>query len=553
MLESLHIVNFAVIEEAVIDLAGGATVFTGETGAGKSILMDALAVLTGRRASAEFIRNGADFFRVEGVFTADKESAAVLSSMGIETEGDIVISRRMNRAGRSLSTVNGTFCSVRQLEELGRKLVRLHEQNDNDQLLSPDFCRRMVDQSSRELSALREEYASLYKTWKEEGACLADFAARKQEHERRLDVLQWEIGQIDAASLKEGEDEEIAQTLTRMENHEKIYRALQDALEILEADDGVEARLSEAGRQVARAAAFDDRLSPVSESLSSAVYAVEDAVRTLESFADDADFSEEELNRLQERDETLSDLKRKYGPTLSDVFSYQKKAQDEYDRLHDMIFENDEAEASFQKRTDAVIALAGRLNALRRKEGDRLCRFVEGSLRDMGMVHARMALRIVPSETPTSSGADEMEFDFSANPGEPMKPLRKTASGGEMSRISLALEIAASHLFSSQTLVFDEIDTGISGQAALQVAEKIRALSQSVQILCITHLPQTAAMADCHYRLEKQVRDGRTYTTARRLDKKGHLMSIAQMMSGTDVSENALRSAEELCRRVKKE
>lgn len=554
MLQSLHIVNFAIIEDTWIDLNQGATIFTGETGSGKSILMDALAILLGRRASTDLIRNGENGFRVEGVFTRDPSVIPVLEDMGMDgDEDEIVVVRKMGRNGRGICTINGTLCTVKQLERLGKHLVKLHEQNDNAELLSSEFCRYMVDHSDPEVTEALSAYTKVYAEWKNVSDKLDDFKDRKQERERRLDILQWEINQIEQAEIANAEeDREISTKLRIAENHEKIYVELNQALSLLSMENGVQENLGEALRRIGSIVRYDSSLSSVESSLQSSLYAVEDAISELENYSENTEFSQEELASLQDRDEVLSQLKAKYGPALKDVLVYLQKAKDEYDRLHEIVYDNDTLKKNFQKLTEELASLGSRLNGLRRKKGKALCEAITRSLHDMEMEHAVLTLHIEEGTKPTSYGAESMDFYFSANPGEPLKPMRQVASGGEISRISLSIEDIMAHYFSCQTLVFDEIDTGISGGAALRVARKIRHLAKSVQVLCITHMPQTASIADAHYSIRKTVKDGHTSTKAVLLSQEDHILDIAWMISGNrPPNESAIQSARDLQTAVK--
>ena len=555
MLQSLHIVNFAVIEEAVIELSAGVTIFTGETGSGKSLFMEALAVVTGQKASTEYIRTGCESFQVEAVFTPERDEKLnmLLSQYGIDAgDGQLVILRKLNRSGRGICTVNGSFCAVKQLQAIGSRLIRMHEQNGNYELLSPDFCRWLLDHSSEVLRQKKEKYGSFYKKWKDLRDAVSAFTEKKQENERRLDILKWETEEIGKAGLKEREDEEIEEKLRILQNHEKIFTNLHRAADILENDEGVRNSLSEAGKYVSDVVPYDPSLSEMAETLSSAVYSLDDVVSRLESYLDAADFSEEELNGLQQRAEEITSLKRKYGPELADVLAYHERAVQEYDRLKELLFENDSIRKELNEAETAALQEAEQLNRERITQGARLCRAMEHILQDLGMPHAHMEFSVIPSQTPSAEGAEEVELLFTANPGEPPKPMRRIASGGEISRISLAVESVMSGLFTRNTLVFDEIDIGISGVAAVKTAEKIRELSKSVQILCVTHLPQTASIADRHYKLEKDTESGQTHTRIRRLTPDEHLREIAEMISGTENSVNALKSAEELQHIIKK-
>jgi DNA repair protein RecN (Recombination protein N) len=552
MLQSLHIVNFAIIEDTVIEFGPGVTVFTGETGAGKSILIDALAVLTGRRARTDLIRTRADFFKVEGVFYADKKTVEELREEGLEGEGSqVILSRKLNRSGRGLCTINGNFCTVKQLQKLGKKLVRLHEQNDNMELLSIPFCERMVDSGTEEAAKAYQSYRESYGEWKKLKDALEDYKERKQERERRLDILEWELNQIREAGLQEGEDEEVERKLQVLQNHEKIIRSIHNALDTITADGGPQDAMAEADKELSTASRYDETLNPVLESVRSASFALEDAVSSMEDYLSTSDFSEEDLAALQDRNEVIQELKRKYGPELSDVLSYAEKAQKEYDSLKEIIYDNKALQKNYEDLTETLMKKAEVLNAARIRSSETILEKVVASLKDMGMENARMKLHLLPQKTPLPNGAAEMEFYFSANLGEPLRSMKDTASGGEISRIALSIEMVISNLLRQQTLIFDEIDVGISGKVGLQVARKIALLSHSIQVLCITHLPQTACAADRHYKIVKTVSKGRTATKAVLLDPEEHLRDIALMISGSDSSESALKSAAEMKKKVK--
>lgn len=553
MLRSLHIVNFAIIEDTWIEFGPGATVFTGETGAGKSILMEALAILLGKRASAALIRHGEKAFRVEGVFTKSPEILPLLEEMGLDDDEDeLIIARKMSENGRGACTVNGMLCTVKQLEKLGGRLVKLHEQNDNAELLSPDFCRYLIDRSSPGAEKALADYTAVYTEWKETRRRLDDFQNGKQARERRLDILQWEIDQIERADITDAaEDEAVEKKLTVAENQEKIHDGLGRALENLAGDAGAQNTLAEAVRAVGTLTRYDPSLSEIADNLQNALYAVEEAIGGLEDAAGEAEFSEAELAALQERDETLSQLKAKYGPTLADVLSYLENARREWDELQEGAEGSGKLAETFARLTEEVRRKADALNAVRAARGKEICAAITKSLRDMEMENAVLALHIEPAKEPTASGAAAVEFYFSANPGEPLKPMRQVASGGEISRISLALEGVLSDFFKAQTLVFDEIDTGISGSAALKVARKIRSLSRDAQVLCITHMPQTASIADTHYHIRKSVADGKTSTRAALLSKEEHILDIAWMISGNrPPKESAIQAARDLTEAV---
>ena len=395
MLQSLHIVNFAIIEDTIIELTDGATVFTGETGAGKSILIDALAILLGRRARTDLIRTGAEFFKVEGVFSADDEIVSILSSFGFDAaDSQIIITRKLNRSGRGICTINGDFCTVKQLEFIGRKLVRLHEQNDAIELLSSEYCRRIIDRFTPEISTLRDEYDHIYQEWKETKKNLEEFHAHRQENERRIDILEWELEQIRTANIINGEDEEIDRRLSILQNYEKIIYSVKAALSALSDEGGARDLLASASKAVSTASRYDEEMKETDEELRTVLYSLEDIEGKLDTYISAADFSDEELSELQSRSNILIGLKRKFGPTLADVIHYEENAEKECTSLKNLIYENKEMQEKYKLLTEAVMKKAEALNRQRILTG---CEFTEkiiSLLQDMGMDDPRMTLHL---------------------------------------------------------------------------------------------------------------------------------------------------------------
>lgn len=554
MLQSLHIVNFALLADTEIDFSEGVTVFTGETGSGKSILIDALAVLTGRRARVDLIRTGASFFLIEGIFKVDKEINDYLAALGFDTDGtQVILSRKLTSAGRGTCRINGSFCTVKQLNEIGGKLVRLHEQNDNLELLSSGFCREILDGFSHRVRHAKEIHDAAYEEWKKAADRLEEFEKDKQERARKIDILTWELEQIQSANVTLGEDEILAKRLKQLENHERIVQSLQNASSLFGKDGGIRDLLAQAGGEIAAASKYDDSLSTFAETTDSASYMVDDVLHELETYLADVEFSSEELAQCQGREETLNSLKRKFGPELPDVIAYGKQAEERLHALEKADLDNKDLKERLASLEAQAMDTASALNETREEEGKTLIHEILDRLHFMGMDKVRMELRMVPSQEPTLHGIDTMEFYFSANPGEPMRPMRETASGGEVSRIALAIEIVRSSLFKQQTLVFDEIDVGISGKTGLQIARLFTALAKRAQLACVTHLPQTACAADRHYQIIKAEEAGQTISRAKELDEKERIQAIAQMISGQANSASAMNAAEEMRQLVKRQ
>ena len=369
---------------------------------------------------------------------------------------------------------------------------------------------------------------------------------RKLEREQRQDNLEWELSQISSAHLLPDEDEEIEKKLSVLQNHERIFRSVHQALELLTAENGPQDAIGDAIREVSSVSKYDEALEAFVESLNSASYALEDAINGLDSYISDTDFSEEELNELQSRDEVIAEMKRKYGPTLSDVLAYEAKAKKEYEALKEVIYDNEALQKNYASLTGLLMKKAEVLNRYRMISSKRILTGVVTTLKDMGMENARMELHLVAQKSPMPNGAEEMEFYFSANPGEPLRSMRDTASGGEISRIALAIEMVISHLLSQQTLIFDEIDTGISGRTAQKVSEKMAVIGQHRQVLCITHLPQIAAMAGTHFEIEKHVEGTETITQIHPLEGEESVRELARLLGGAQITPAVLGNAREM-------
>lgn len=552
MLRSLHISNFAIIKDIEIEFGKGVTIFTGETGAGKSILVDALSILAGKRAKVELIRTGENFFCIEGIFSIDESLISLFSDFDVTSEeDDVVISRRMNKSGKSTCTINGFFCSVKKLEEIGRKLFRFHEQYDNTDLLTSDFCRKLVDSLNPQIRLAFQEYTNIYLEWKDIKNKIELLNNREQEYQRRLDVLLWESSQIKDANICIEEDEKLEKRLEILQNAERIKTGLQNALNILVEENGVQDKLAYAEKELFNISKYGEDLSNISSSIEEIGFSIEDIVSVISNQINSCDFSDEELDELNRRDEMLKSLMRKFGPKLKDVVLYYEKSMKEIDEIQKMIFNKETFEEELKAKRILLDEKSQNLFKLRSKSSTKFCDLLSKSLKEMSIKSAKIEIKIIPSKEPTITGVESMEIYFSANEGESLKPMRYVASGGELSRISLAIETITSSLWKNNTMIFDEIDMGISGKVAVEVASKLKALSENVQILCITHLPQTASIADEHYNIQKIVKDGRTVSVLKKLNHDEHLQNIAFMISGTDSSKSALDSAKEIEKVIK--
>lgn len=559
MLQSLHIHNFALIEDLHLDLEDGVTIFTGETGAGKSILLDAIGMLAGKRASASFVRHGTEGFLVEGSFFFDdipEELAFLLQENHIEAdEGQLIISRQFQRSGRGTILVNGTLVPTAVLRRLGEDLLDIHGQFDNSLIFNPAYHVAILDGLDDDVRQARETYDGLYRKWHETEGEIKALRRDEGEKARMLSILAFQIKEIEGAALKEGEDDELEGKINKASHAEHLKNNLRDAVFALEGGErqtGAIEQIEAIHRSLEKASAYDDIFSVLSGKVETLSYEIEDIHDALLRYADSFDFDERALDAMQSRMAAIEKLKRKYGVTVADILQFLAKAKDDYERLDQSESHLAKLEDQLAKEAEAVRHQAAVLLELRRQADGRFSKAMAATLSKLGMPNSRIAFHLEPMKDISPDGALGIELYFSANTGEAMQPLAKIASGGEVSRIALALKTAGSGKHTDKTIIFDEIDVGISGQTGLQVADHIRKLSAQGQIFCITHLPQTAAIADHHYFIYKKELDGRTVTQVRALSDGEHVLEIARMFAGNDTTKASIEAARQIVRQVKK-
>ncbi len=554
MLKTLTVTNFALIEQASVEFAGGLNVLTGETGAGKSILVDALNILLGSRADRDAIRSGCDSFRVEAVFDVAAAAGvrAILDDQGIPVEdGTLILSRYLSRQGKTAILANGCHVTVGVLHQLGEELVDLHGQHEHQALLRPEAHLAMVDAFLAPADRPKlDRCRGLYAAWSELGAALARTETDSRERAQRLDMLTWQTGEIAAAALRPDEEEQLARDIRLLSNAEKIVGAVSRAYGLLaegaKGSGGALSDLAEIRKELETAARFDPGLASKLEVISDAVYQLEDIAADLRDYRENVEFEPDRLAKLQERMDVIHNLKRKYGATVADVLAYQQRATVE---LADITNYEERLAALGAQRAAAekeLAAAAGELDGLRRAAAAALAENVRRHLADLGMPHAALSIEVKTLPHFTPAGVNEVAVLFSANPGEEAKPLAKVASGGELSRIALAIKTVAASTGGVGTMIFDEVDAGIGGQTARMVAEKIAIVAADKQVLCVTHLPQVAAMADRHLAVEKKVVGERTHTVVKILDDGAHLQEVTRMISGDNPSRAALDNAAEM-------
>ncbi len=553
MLKTLTVFNFALIEQAIIDFSDGLNILTGETGAGKSILIDAFNLILGSRASVEHIRKGAEALRVEAVFdiTGNAAAVALLGEQEIsgEEDGTLIVSRRFTRNGKNAVTVNGCHVTLSFLRQLGEMLVDMHGQHENQSLLRPETQLMLLDGFCPELKGRLEMYRAVYAEWLATVRELENNQSKSRERAQRLDMLKWQTDEIAAAQIKCGEEVELETEIKILTNLEKITTALQLAYSILseggKGQGAVLGGLAQVKRELEAVVRYNSKLEPQLGLVADALYQLEDCSRELRDYCESMEFDGQHLAALQARADVIDKLGRKYGATTQDILKYYQQAQQElaaisgYDELIEGLTRK---KAELEQR---LTGLSGELTALRSASAGLLAEELKKHLIHLGMPKVKFLITVETGSRFTVNGCNEVAFLFSANAGEEPQPIFKVASGGELSRLALAVKTVCAAREMAGTMVFDEIDAGIGGQTAQMVAERIAMVAAVKQVLCITHLPQIAAMADAHIYIEKQAEDDRTITKISCLKEGGQLTELARMISGT-VTAVALENAAQM-------
>ena len=559
MLQSLHIHNFALIEDLHLRFGEGVTIFTGETGAGKSILLDAIGMLAGKRASASFVRQGMESFLVEGAFffaAMPEPLQQLLQENHIAFEdAQLVISRQFYRSGRGTTLVNGTLVPMTVLRRIGEYLLDIHGQFDNRIIFDPVYHVQILDNLTPQLQRACSVYDSLYASWRTLGMQVKKLQRDESEKVRLLGILEFQIKEIEDAQLRLGEDEELEQKVRTSSHAEHIKNNLKDSLFCLEGSErqkGVLEQVEIIHRNLEKASAYDNAFQALAAKLEGLTYELEDVHDGLVRYADSFDFDEKALDTMQARLAVIDKLKRKYGITITEILAFLEKAKSEYNRLDQSENILASLQKEMQEKERELRKQAAALFALRSKANQTFGHAMEDALVKLGMPNASITFHMEPMQRIEPNGAAAIELYFSANLGEAKKPLAKIASGGEISRIALALKTSSRTISLGKTMIFDEIDVGISGQTGLQVADHIRKLRQYGQVFCITHLPQTASIADHHYFIYKKECNGRTISQVRLLSGEEHIQEIARMFAGNDMTQASLETARQLVSQVKK-
>lgn len=547
MLRELQITNLAIIEKLHVEFAPGLNILTGETGAGKSIIIDAVNLILGGRASSDLIRSGAKEASVEAVFDlAGREALlATLSDAGVECDGELLVRRVVQQGGKNRVFIGGGLATTSVLAELSRNLINIYGQHDAQTLLKTENHLRLLDGFAGSLS-LREEFASRFEAYQAAKNELAALEQGEREAERRLDLLTFQSAEIGDAKLHPGEEEELAEERLRLSHSGKLLSVSQQAFETLYGGDA--ALLGGLRRiigSLAEAGSLDHALAPVAETLEGAYAQLEDAALTLRDYAASVEAEPGRLEQLDDRLDAINRLQRKYGASIDEILAYQRDVDAELETLGN----REQAKGELQERIavlEGELELLGdKLSKTREKGAAGLKAGMERELSELAMKNALFETSFERSGEARNYGFERCEFLFSPNPGEPPKSLAKIASGGELSRLMLALKQL--HPDSEvPTLIFDEVDTGIGGATSALIGEKLKRVAKSQQVLAITHLPQVAAFADMHLKVEKGVSEGRTATSVEYLDPEARVAEIARMLAGARVTEKTLEHAREM-------
>ncbi|MBO5292601.1 MAG: DNA repair protein RecN [Lachnospiraceae bacterium] len=555
MLVSLHVKNLALIQETEVWFGEKLNILTGETGAGKSIIIGSISLALGAKADKDLIRNGAEYALVELTFQVDGETAEKLRQMElpVEEDGEVLLTRRIMPT-RSICRFNGETVSVRQVQELSGILVDIHGQHEHQSLLHArkhfeildDFC-------GEELSDCKQKIGEHYTKWQKICSELSEGTVDERERQRELSLLQFELEEIDRADLKEGEDEQLEADYRRMSNARKIAEAAYNAYHMTgyEQAEGAGETLGRAVRELSSVAQYDGHAQELAAQLMQIDSLLNDFNRELSDYLSELSFDEQDFKETEERLNEWNRLKDKYGKDYAAICAEREKIAAQCEKLADYTAYQEKLELHKQEEEAQLQKLCEQAGEVRRRKAEELAAKMTEALVDLNFLDVQFEIAVRRLSQFTREGTDEVEFMISTNPGEPMKPLGSVASGGELSRIMLALKTVLADKDATPTMIFDEIDAGISGRTAWKVSQKLALLAKRHQIICITHLPQIAAMADTHFVIEKQTTGGSTTTQIRELLKEEELEEISRLLGGIDMTEAVLDNAKELKNQAK--
>ena len=550
MLTHLHVKNLALIREVEIDFTEGLNILTGETGAGKSIVIGSVSLALGGKVSREMVRPGADYGLAELVFLVNREKQKEkLLELGITPEEDQVIISRKISDGRSINKINGETVTLSQLRETASLLIDVHGQHEHQSLLQKKKHLEILDEFAKEeLGPVKEKLAGAFQNWKKLKKQLQEAQMDEESRLREISLLEFETDEIGKAELVPGEDEELERRYRRMTNARKLMEAAGSAYALTgyEEESGAGAVIGRAVRELQSAASFDEELSGLASLLSDVDGLLNDFNREMSDYLTSLEFDKKEFSETEERLNLLNYLKSRYGHTLEEILAYQEKQEQRLAALQDYDRYLQDLEAQLKKAEEELQDLCAEASGIRQRYGKMLCEKIKEHLIDLNFLNVEFEMAFEELPEYTAQGKDSAEFLISTNPGEPLRPLMKIASGGELSRIMLAIKTVLADRDEIDTVIFDEIDVGISGRTAQKVSEKMMLIGRTRQVICITHLAQIAAMADSHYRIEKQVEEGETRTQLRRLSEKESIEELARILGGAEITDAVTKNAEEM-------
>ena len=551
MLTHLHVKNLALIREAEIDFTEGLNILTGETGAGKSIVIGSVSLALGGRVAKDMVRPGADYGLAELVFLVNrKKQREKLLELGITPEDDTVIISRKILEGRSINKINGETVTLSQLKEAAALLIDIHGQHEHQSLLQKKKHLEILDEFAKEeLEPVKEKLAAAYREWKDLKKTLSEAQMDEESRLREISLLEFETDEIEKAELTEGEDEELERRYRRMTNGRRLLEAAGNAYALTgyEEETGAGTAVGRAVRELQSVLSLEDEeLSALASQLSDVDGLLNDFNRELSDYLTSLEFDEREFTETEERLNQLNYLKSRYGHTIGEILAYQQKQQERLAALQDYDRYLQELEERLCQAERELGELCERASEIRKRFAEVLCGKIREHLQDLNFLNVEFEMSFEELPEYTAQGRDSAEFLISTNPGEPLRPLMKIASGGELSRIMLAIKTVLADRDEIDAVIFDEIDVGISGRTAQKVSEKMMLIGRTRQVICITHLAQIAAMADSHYRIEKTVEDGGTRTQIRRLDERESVEELARILGGAEITDAVLQNAGEM-------
>ncbi|WAA11415.1 DNA repair protein RecN [Fervidibacillus halotolerans] len=550
MLAELSIKNFAIIDELTVSFQKGFTVLTGETGAGKSIIIDAIHLLVGGRGSVDFVRHGTTKAEIEGLFLIEDDHPAIwkLREIGIDVEeGMVVLKRDIHVSGKSVCRINGKLVTISSLRELGSTLVDIHGQHEHQELMDRTSHLRLLDEfGGDEVKKTLKEYALIFREYEKLKKELQKLTENEQQMAQKLDLLSFQHQEILGANLQIGEDDTLLKEKKKLMNYEQLYNAIQMGYDALQGEQKGLDWLGLAMNHLEDAAQIDEQFKSLYDLVSNFYYQLEDVTGELRQYLDQFEFDPEKINQVEERLSEIHQLKRKYGKSIEEILEYAAKIEEEIELITNRESYIEKMTSKLRSVEKDLLVEGNHLSNLRKRMAKQLTKAIQKELKDLYMEKTEFEVHFDTGSDFKPDGIDEVEFLISTNPGEPKKPLAKIASGGELSRIMLALKTIFSTHQGVTSIIFDEVDTGVSGRVAQSIGEKIFHISIGSQVLSITHLPQVASMGDHHYFITKEMKGDRTVTSIRTLNEEERTTEIARMISGSSITEATITHAKEM-------